>query len=104
MTLTGAADRPTKTAIRRPASGVAISTHKLAAMRARRSMTRLQLAQRTLELDPLRWQDDEGLWHGGVSRDAIAKIENGQRRPKTSTLEKLCEALVCEPKDLLPGR
>lgn len=94
MTLTGAADRPTKTAIRRPASGVYISTRKLIAMRSRRSMTRLQLAERTAELDPE---------HKGVSRDAIAKIENGQRRPKTSTLEKLCEALACEPKDLLPG-
>jgi transcriptional regulator with XRE-family HTH domain len=36
------------------------------------------------------------------SRDAIAKIENGTRRPKASTLRALCQALNCEPRDLLP--
>jgi transcriptional regulator with XRE-family HTH domain len=92
-TLTGAAERPTKTAIRRPASGVAIDPARLIAMRARRGLSRLQLAQRTLERDP------EG---SGISRDAIAKIENGQRRPKTATLAMLCDALDCTEGDLLP--
>lgn len=39
-----------------------------------------------------------------ITPDAIAKIENGYRRPKTVTLGKLCEALDCSPEDLLPDR
>jgi DNA-binding Xre family transcriptional regulator len=94
-TLTGAAERPTKTAIRRPASGVAIDPAKLIAMRSRRSLSRLQLSVLTAQRDP------EG---NGISRDAIAKIENGQRRPKTATLAMLCDALDCTPEELLPKR
>jgi len=97
MTLTGAGERPTKTAIRRPASGVVIDPAKLTGMRDKRSMTRLQLSQRTYMLahgDPENKK--------GVSRDAIAKIENGQRNPKTGTLSELCDALQCKPADLLP--
>src|SRR5438046_4668162 len=37
-----------------------------------------------------------------VTPDAIAKIENGQRRPKTVTLARMCEAVGCQPADLLP--
>lgn len=37
-----------------------------------------------------------------ITPDAIAKIENGWRRPKTATLARMCRALGCEPGDLLP--
>ncbi len=94
MTGTGAGGRLTKTAIRRPASGVDIDTRKLIAMRSLRALTRLELQNLTRKLDP------EGK---GLSRDAIAKIENGQRRPKTETFRKLCKALNCEAAELLPG-
>ena len=35
-----------------------------------------------------------------LTRDAIAKFENGERKPKVETLEDLCKALHCEPQDL----
>jgi transcriptional regulator with XRE-family HTH domain len=38
------------------------------------------------------------------TRDAIAKIENGTRRPKPVTFRALCAALDCQPEDLLPRR
>ena len=38
-----------------------------------------------------------------ITPDAIAKIENGYRRPKPITLGKLCAVLECQPEDLLPA-
>jgi transcriptional regulator with XRE-family HTH domain len=37
------------------------------------------------------------------SRDSVAKIERGERRPKPRTLEAFCEILGCVPADLMPG-
>jgi transcriptional regulator with XRE-family HTH domain len=38
-----------------------------------------------------------------VTRDAIAKIENGERKPKARTVRALCEALAVGVRDLMPG-
>lgn len=60
-------------------------------MREIRLLSRAQLAAK---------MSDDGF---SITPDAIAKIENGYRRPKTVTFGKLCEALGCAPEDLLPG-
>jgi len=39
---------------------------------------------------------------GGLTRDAIAKIENAERRPKARTLRALCAALSTETETVLP--
>lgn len=92
MTIPGTAGtRERKTSIRRPASGVAIDPERLRRMRERRALNRQQLAEMVI------------MPNGKpMSRDAIAKIENGARRPKPATLRALCDALGCEPDDLLP--
>lgn len=61
-------------------------------MRETRLLSRAQLAAK------MSGGDDEF----SITPDAIAKIENGYRRPKTITLARLCEALECSPEDLLP--
>lgn len=82
--------RERKTTIRRPAAGIAIDPAKLIALRERHALSRQDLADLVLI--------------GGkpMSRDAIAKIENGARRPKPATLRAICDALKCTPADLLP--
>lgn len=37
------------------------------------------------------------------SRDSVAKIERGERRPKARTLRAFCQILKCEPPGLMPG-
>lgn len=76
--------RVTRTAIRRPASGIPIDPAKLLRMRNERAWSREELAART-----------------GISRDSIAKYENGERSPKPDKLRALCEMLDCEPAELL---
>ena len=66
-------------------------------MREIRLLSRAQLAAKMSDDDP----NADGAFT--ITPDAIAKIENGNRRPKTSTLSRLCEALGCEPEDLLPA-
>lgn len=87
------ASRQVRTAIRRPGAGVTIDRDRLVRMRQSRLLSRAQLAA--------------AMSAGGdgysITPDAIAKIENGWRRPKTVTLARMCEALGCEPEDLLPG-
>jgi DNA-binding Xre family transcriptional regulator len=84
--------RSVRTAIKRPGSGVTIDSKRLIRMREIKMLSRAQLAARMSEGD--------GDWK--ITPDAIAKIENGHRRPKTSTLSRLCTALGCEPEDLFP--
>lgn len=76
--------------IRRPGAGIPIDRDKLVRLRLDRLLSRAALA------DAMR-DDDEGF---KITPDAIAKIENGHRRPKPRTLAKLCEALGCEATDL----
>jgi transcriptional regulator with XRE-family HTH domain len=82
--------RPVRTAIKRPGAGVDIDRERLIRLREVRLMSRAQLAAR---------MSGDGF---SITPDAIAKIENGYRRPKTATLGRMCEALDCEPEDLLP--
>lgn len=84
--------RPARTAIKRPGAGVTIDRDRLVRMREVKLLSRAQLAAK-MSTDPDEFK---------ITPDAIAKIENGYRRPKTSTLSRLCEALGCEPEDLLP--
>jgi transcriptional regulator with XRE-family HTH domain len=72
------------TDIRRPASGIDIDTKRLIRLRIEKSWSREELAART-----------------GVSPATVAAWENGERRPTTVTLAALCEALGCQPSDLL---
>jgi transcriptional regulator with XRE-family HTH domain len=84
--------RPARTAIKRPGAGVAIDPKRLIRMRQTRLLSRAQLAAKMSAGDDVY----------KITPDAIAKIENGHRRPKTSTLSRLCTALDCEPEDLFP--
>jgi transcriptional regulator with XRE-family HTH domain len=82
-----------RAAIKRPGAGVTIDRERLIRMRQTRLLSRAQLAAKMSDLGDSDWK---------ITPDAIAKIENGYRRPKTSTLSRLCEALGCEPEELLP--
>lgn len=123
-------DRPVRTAIRRPASGIAIDPDRLTWYRERLGWSRQDLSDKIAELAllPVRHlkapaeahqaqarPDDLGLCAAcgerisdGLSRDAIAKIENRTRKPKPRTVRALCEALSQDgdpvtPLDLMPG-
>jgi transcriptional regulator with XRE-family HTH domain len=65
-------------------SGTNIDTKRLIRLREERTWSRDLMSKRT-----------------GLSPSAIAKIENGERRPSISTLALICDALGCEPADLL---
>lgn len=104
MTEERAPARPAQRTIRRPASGIPIDPARLTAWRERRAMSRQDLAD---AIAALGWADDNGR-RLTYTRDAIAKSENGHRRPKPRTLKALCAALSadgdpCEPRDLMPG-
>lgn len=79
---------PGKPVIRRPGIGFAVDPAKLISVRASAMLNRLELAEATKGFDP------EGR---GISRDAIAKIENGERlRPKPRTMRLIIDALNAE--------
>jgi transcriptional regulator with XRE-family HTH domain len=82
--------REGRTAIKRPGSGIAIDRDALVRLRQYRLLTRAQLA-RAMTGDGYK-----------ITPDAIAKIENGWRKPKITTLARLCQALDCTPVELLP--
>lgn len=124
-------EAPERTAVRRPASGIAVDPRKVTWWRDRRALSRQELSDRITELDllPFRHREPPADGHavepvmaagtytcaacgapvtGGLSRDALAKIENGTRRPKARTLRAICTALstdeeTCRPEDLMPG-
>jgi len=79
---------------RRPGAGVAIDRDKLLRMRQTMLLSRSQLAAKM--------SDDGETPEFTITADAIAKIENGWRKPKTATFGRLCDALDCKPEDLLP--
>jgi transcriptional regulator with XRE-family HTH domain len=85
--------RPVRTAVKRPGAGVTIDRERLVRMREIRLLSRAQLAAK------MSAEDDEF----SITPDAIAKIENGYRRPKIVTLDRICEALGCQPEELLPA-
>lgn len=76
--------KPYKTGIRRPGSGVDITPGRLAELRISKLLTRQELAERA-----------------GLTMVSVAKLETGERRPSVKTLRQLCEALDCQPGDLL---
>lgn len=84
-------NRATRAAARRPGAGVTIDRGRLVRLRQEALLSRSQLAAKM------------STGEYTITPDAIAKIENGYRRPKTSTLARLCTALGCEPEQLLPG-
>jgi transcriptional regulator with XRE-family HTH domain len=109
MTSTSGSERTGRTAIKRPGAGIAIDRDKLVHLRTARLMTRAQLAQAMSNGpcehcgQPYSHKPDDcpnGKEYS-ITPDAIAKIENGWRRPKTSTLARMCDALHCAPTDLL---
>lgn len=85
--------RRARTTIKRPGAGVAIDRERLIRMREVRLLSRAQLAAKM----------SAGSDDFTITPDAIAKIENGYRKPKPATLGRLCEALGCEPEELLPA-
>ena len=117
-TVTGAeAVNDTKTPVSRPGIGIAIDRHKLKGLREAALLERIDLSELTkltelrrlaldteiqgyMNMDSARLAQeltDKGVTlprHIGISRDAIAKIENGDRlRPKISTLRILIDTL-----------
>jgi DNA-binding Xre family transcriptional regulator len=76
--------RESVTGVRHPASGINIDTVKLKQMREERTWSREMLGKRA-----------------GISPATVTKLETGERRPKPATLAAICEALCCEPAELL---
>jgi len=76
--------RESVTGIRRPASGITIDNKRLMRLRNEKTWSREELGKRA-----------------GISPATVTKLENGERRPKPATLAAICEALGCQPGDLL---
>lgn len=84
-------------AAKRPGAGVTIDQIRLKRLREEAMMSRADLARKMSdgpETDP------EIAFT--ITPDAIAKIENGWRRPKPITFERLCSALGISSVELLP--
>jgi transcriptional regulator with XRE-family HTH domain len=95
-------ERPGQTPAKRerPGSGVPVSPEKLTWVRNNRKLTRDQLSERIAVVAREQNILDN---HGEpvtYSRDAVAKLENGERKPKMYTFEAICAALECEASDL----
>lgn len=95
-------ERPGQTPAKRlrPGSGVPVEPGKLTWMRNNRGMTRDQLSDRIAEVareQNIRDNHGEPVTY---SRDAIAKLENGERKPKMYTFRAICAALNCAAEDL----
>jgi DNA-binding Xre family transcriptional regulator len=69
-------------------------------MRENRGLERDELSDRITEVAIERDIRDNRGDHVKYSRDAVAKLENGERRPKMFTFEAICAALECDPADL----
>ncbi len=106
MTSTRASQDP---AIRRPGAGIPVDRARIVRLRQERSLSRAGLALR-MSGGPCPYcgqpythkPDCRSAGEFTITPDAIAKIENGGRKPKTLTLERMCLALGCVPADLLP--
>lgn len=86
-------------AIRRPASGISIDPYRLTWHREDKPWSRQDLSDAVARLGLKDEFGDELT----VTRDAIAKIENGERKPKARTVRALCQALGITVRDLMPG-
>lgn len=95
-------ERPDQAPVRksRPGSGVLIDPAKLTWMRNNRKLTRKQLSDKIREVSLEQGITDDHEVPVTYSQDAVAKLENGERKPKMYTFEALCAALDCEPADL----
>lgn len=101
--------RAARTAIKRPGAGVEIDRERLVRLRQARLLSRAKLAE-VMSNGPCAlcgeaYRHEPECQNAGaytITPDAIAKIENGRRRPKTDTLARLTVALGCTPEDLLP--
>jgi transcriptional regulator with XRE-family HTH domain len=80
------APRKSASGIRRPASGITIDTERLVRMREEEGWGPADLAE-----------------EAGLSPSTISKIENRERRPSAAALGAICDALGCQPVDLLPA-
>ncbi len=76
--------RATASGNRRPGSGIDIDVERLMELRYAKGWERRDLARET-----------------GLSMSTIRKIETRDRRPRAHALKALCDALGCEPADLL---
>lgn len=93
--------RLSRATARRPGAGVPIDPGKLAWVRNARLLKRDQLSDRIAEVArerDIRDEHDELVTYG---RDAIAKLENGERKPTMPTFTAIVAALDCDPADLL---
>jgi transcriptional regulator with XRE-family HTH domain len=95
-------ERPGQTPAKRerPGSGVPVSPEKLTWVRNNRKLTRDQLSERIAVVAREQNILDNHGQPVTYSRDAVAKLENGERRPKMYTFEAICAALGCEASDL----
>ena len=106
--------------VRRPGFGVAVDRHKVRSLREQAYLERIDVANQSKLAHLRQFADKHGIpgypsmdedeirealaakdialpRHVGISRDCIAKIENGDRvRPKISTLEILIGTLNAE--------
>jgi transcriptional regulator with XRE-family HTH domain len=96
-------DQAAPAAVRRPASGVAIDPSRLAWYRESDDMGHPTWSRQDLSDAVARLRLTEDGEPLTVTRDAIAKIENGERRPKARTVRALCAALGISVRDLMTG-
>lgn len=80
----------------RAGSGVAVSPQRVMAMRHIRRLSRQQLADRIAALG----LTDDRDRPVRLGKDALGKIETGQRRPSVAAFAALTDALACDPADL----
>lgn len=88
-----------RTKITRPGAGFAVDPGRVMAMRFRRLLKRPQMSARIAALG---LTDEDGR-PVRLGRDAIGKIETGQRKPSLDALRAICAVLDCTPDDLTPG-
>ena len=90
---------------RRPSAGISIDPARLTWWRWSRGWSRQDLSDAIAALHLI--NEDSGQ-HVTITRDAIAKNENGERKPLPVNVRAYCAALStpenpCLPHDLLPG-
>lgn len=94
MTITE--DRPR---ITRPGDSVAVEPRNVMALRKLRRLTRKQMSD---AIAALALVNDNGR-PVSLLKDAIGKIETGQRNPSVAAFAAICAVLGCEPEALAPG-